>query len=38
VQAGLELIDVYGAFGEEAPGPDCERLYFIAREKEKEKR
>ncbi len=37
-QAGLELIAIYGAFGEEAPAQDSERLYFIAREKEKKKR
>lgn len=30
--AGMELVRVYEAFTEQAPGANCERLYFIARE------
>lgn len=34
-EAGLELVQVYEAFTDHAPAPDSERIYFIAREKEK---
>jgi SAM-dependent methyltransferase len=31
-QAGLQLEAVYDAFTKDAPGPDSERVYFVARE------
>ena len=35
VEAGLELLAVYGEGTKEEPAPDCERVYFIAREQGK---
>ena len=34
-EAGLELLAVYGEGTKEEPAPDCERVYFIAREQGK---
>jgi SAM-dependent methyltransferase len=31
-EAGLELLAVYDAYTYDAPGEDCERLFFVARE------
>lgn len=35
-QAGMEFVAVYGVGTKEAPAADCERMYFIAREKKQE--
>jgi ubiquinone/menaquinone biosynthesis C-methylase UbiE len=35
-QAGMELLDIYDAFGFEKPRKDSERIYFVAREKGKQ--
>ncbi|MGN0505984.1 MAG: class I SAM-dependent DNA methyltransferase [Lachnospiraceae bacterium] len=35
-QAGMEFVAVYGVGTREVPAPDCERVYFIAREKHQE--
>lgn len=37
-EAGMEVVAVYDAFTKEAPKPDSERVYFIAREKGKVER
>lgn len=37
-EAGMEFVAVYGVCTREAPGPDCERIYFIAREKHQEQK
>lgn len=36
-QSGLELLAVYGEGGREEPAPECERVYYIARECTKRK-
>ncbi len=36
-KAGLELLEVYDAFTREAPRADSERIYFVARERGKQK-
>lgn len=36
-EAGLALTAVYGEGTKEKPGPDCERVYFIAREQKKKR-
>jgi hypothetical protein len=35
-EAGMEFVAVYDAFSKDAPKPDSERVYFIAREKYQE--
>ena len=37
-EAGMEFVAVYGAGTRKAPEPDCERIYFIAREKHQEQK
>ncbi len=37
-EAGMEFVAVYGAGTRKLPGPDCERIYFIAREKHQEQK
>lgn len=37
-EAGMEFVAVYGACTREAPKTDCERIYFIAREKHQEEK
>lgn len=37
-EAGMEFVAVYGACTKEAPKPDCERVYIIAKEKHQEQK
>ena len=37
-EAGLEFVTVYDAFTDEAPGEECQRVYLIARECQKNKK
>lgn len=37
-EAGMEFVAVYGVGTRKAPEPDCERIYFIAREQHQEQK